>query len=1301
MSLTKDSVSIPLLKGINTRVDPLQEQVGSLTVLKNAKFTKLGNISKRKGYNVVADQGTILSTYPPENEIKIRLADPLAVKGVGGLPVVITKSATFRYTKANKNLYRTGSYFPMNYTSFPLPADDFLQVNSQSVVYGDLAFHLHTKITQGDLVVYVSIYDISKGTPAVLKDQSALVLNMTGASFPNSVDGGDTYSAFSHTDAQTANGKIITFRDRLYIFVTDSSGNLFYKNCDPYDVGQVVRTSMADDFNDGGWIPVFGGNLSVIAGTSSKYTYDVIGHGEGIVLAMVKTVSTDNLHLYKWGRDWLEGLFGELYYTYGSAYGFTDAPDCLALQMVKKHSVTLPADDVNGDLLLSWAQDNVITVISLTDHYEQGYTWQKTLTAGIGGLPGVVEANRGARFISVVPNDNNFTAYGVLDPNTTNTASIYFDVFVSYRKTGNTGVGTADHIPFIDNTNSSWELRHLTVMDTAGGPDDFIREGDWSSVAWGDLEPWVVDYNVCWEFFPDTTSVSTPVADIAIEDYAYGSSIAGRAFQAKWGETDAANYTYQQIPWDRKTGRWIQPFAKESELQSAFYFLSVADYFNNSNAPQSINDAAGTGIKTDSEWVGILSYGIGGGDLERGTGGVPSLSNISYVNNGVLFPYTQQFRVISEDKDSQAAAFTAFYNTEAATLSKINYNRSVPNQSQEIADSLIIPGGIVTQYQHGYAQEAGFLQAPYRLYLYLGGIVSMVEVATATPVFAKGNVYNYVAVFSNRDLSGRVYKSGISKQLQVTITNTGVNTGYDALNLLVPFNTTTNADGSALQVEVYRTTNNGTVFYKVSGQDPSANYPFILNNIGQGPFSAFRDTITDDNLTDNELLYTTGGVLENTPAPACTIMEVYKNIIFMAGLENPYNIQYSKVVGYNTAVDFNDTLILETPTTGGPVSALKGMDDKLFIFKNTSIYFIAGGQNNFTSYLRTRAGGVTNMELPVLSSDIGCINKNSCVLTPIGIMFKSNRGIYLISRNMQLEYIGAPVQEYNNLVINDSCLYAKEGEVRFITERTDCIVYNYERDVWYTFSQHSGTSCSVIDEQYYYINDVDRLLVESDEYDDDGSSVPLVLETGWMSFAKVQGFQRVYRMLILGNYKSAHQLRVKIAYNYDDTWVDEQIVTITDPNVQSTTVPQADRFSAVDYGTPLEQTTGTSVSTSGQVDPNQERDGFYGDPSWTLDEIPGAAGNFEIAQASSYGEGVEGMDDLVGGSLGYAVNEGTQYQFRINLKKQKCESIKVSIETIQDTGETDEGATISNLSFLVGVKGGDFRIKQSRVKGTT
>ena len=58
-----------------------------------------------------------------------------------------------------------------------------------------------------------------------------------------------------------------------------------------------------------------------------------------------------------------------------------------------------------------------------------------------------------------------------------------------------------------------------------------------------------------------------------------------------------------------------------------------------------------------------------------------------------------------------------------------------------------------------------------------------------------------------------------------------------------------------------------------------------------------------------------------------------------------------------------------------------------------------------------------------------------------------------------------------------------------------------------------------------------------------------------------------------------------------------------------------------------------------------------------------------------------------------------QYQFRINMKRQKCEAIKVSIETLQDSDQRGEGATFSNISFLVGIKKGDYRIKQSRVKG--
>ena len=1278
MALQRDTISIPLLKGINTKVDPLQEQVGSLVVLKNAKFTKLGNIGKRKGFDIIADQGTVLSDYSLDEQIRIRTTDPLAIRGAGETPHLITKNQIYKYTRANNTLYKLSNYFPMNFTKFALPTDDFLQVNSQSVVYGKLAFHLHTKITSGDLVTYIAIYDISKKTPEVILDQSHLTLNMSGTAFPNSVDGGSTFGAFSHVGAQTANGRLLIHRASLYIFVTDLSGNLFYKHCDPYDFAQISSTAMALGNRDGGWAPVYDGALN-----STYNVYDVLSDDEGIIIGATKTTSTDNTNAYKFGD--------EPYLGWSLRYGWTQTATALGLYRIKDNAPQLNGEVMDGDLAIALVDDNVIYVTTINHHYTLNYEWTKTLTAGING----------ARFISLIANDNYYNAFPALDPDTTNTSVHYFDVIVSYRKSGDPTFANVDHIPYKDNSGGTYVQAYLTTNEFASGTNDFVREGDWSTVAFSSLEPWAIDYNVVWEFFPDATSSTALISDVVVENWNYGSSIAGRAFQAKWGESDLSNWDIDTVPWSKRSGRWIQPMVKESELQSSFYFITMADYYNNPIPPITTSSTTGTGIKHYSEWCGILAYGIGGGDLETGNGGVPSLSTISYVDNGVIFPYTQQFRVISEEVDSEAAAFTSFYNPEAATLTRINYDESIPNQSQEIADKLFVPGGIVYKAGHGAATEAGFLQAPYRLYLFLGGATVVTEVSTASPVFAKDNIYNYVAVYSARDQSGRVYKSSVSKQLQVTITNTSTNTGYDGLNILVPMNTTTNntASPGALQVEVYRTTNNGTVFYKVSGQNSALGYPYLYNNVDNA-FIVFRDVITDANLTDNELLYTTGGVLENTPAPSCSIMEVYKNIVFMAGLENPYAIQYSKVVGYNTALDFNDSLVIETPTVGGPVTALKGMDDKFFIFKETSIYFIAGGQNNFTSYLRTRSGGVTNMELPILSSDIGCINKNTCVLTPIGIMFKSNRGIYLISRNMQLDYIGSPVQFYNNLTINDSCLYAKEGEVRFITERDDCLIYNYERDLWYTFSQHSGTSNAVIDSEYYFINDTDKLMRESNNFADAGSPIPLIFETGWMSFAKVQGFQRVYRMLILGRYKSAHQLRIKVAYNYDDTWVDEKIVTITDPNYNNPN-PQKDIFSSVEYGGPKKQTTGEATGLN-TYPSGVDDEGVYGDPSLQFENITAGGGGggpdeWALEEARSIYQFVK----FTGGALGYGTNEGLQYQFRINLKKQKCESIKIYVETIQNTGELEEGATISNLSFLVGVKSGDFKIKQSRVKGTT
>jgi hypothetical protein len=61
------------------------------------------------------------------------------------------------------------------------------------------------------------------------------------------------------------------------------------------------------------------------------------------------------------------------------------------------------------------------------------------------------------------------------------------------------------------------------------------------------------------------------------------------------------------------------------------------------------------------------------------------------------------------------------------------------------------------------------------------------------------------------------------------------------------------------------------------------------------------------------------------------------------------------------------------------------------------------------------------------------------------------------------------------------------------------------------------------------------VFAESTGFLDDGEAIVLKVVTGWLSFATLQGFQRLYRVLVLGTYASDTTLRLGIAYDYDAT----------------------------------------------------------------------------------------------------------------------------------------------------------------------
>jgi hypothetical protein len=219
--------------------------------------------------------------------------------------------------------------------------------------------------------------------------------------------------------------------------------------------------------------------------------------------------------------------------------------------------------------------------------------------------------------------------------------------------------------------------------------------------------------------------------------------------------------------------------------------------------------------------------------------------------------------------------------------------------------------------------------------------------------------------------------------------------------------------------------------------------------------------------------------------------------------------------------------------------ALASMDSNLIILKQKALYTLSGeGPDNL---------GLQNdyRQPNLITSDVGCTDPNSVVSTPMGLMFKSDKGIYLLTRNFELRYVGAPVEGYNSSAITSATLMADLNEVRFTTATGTCLVYDYFQNRWSTHENLRAVDAMIYDGKFTYLRSDATFMAQSTEFSDNGDYVPMALESAWIQLGGIQGYQRFYKMFILGNYLNAHKLRISFAYDFNDTFVDDVIVDCT------------------------------------------------------------------------------------------------------------------------------------------------------------
>lgn len=515
-----------------------------------------------------------------------------------------------------------------------------------------------------------------------------------------------------------------------------------------------------------------------------------------------------------------------------------------------------------------------------------------------------------------------------------------------------------------------------------------------------------------------------------------------------------------------------------------------------------------------------LAYANGGGYITSILPSIPLVDATYYV------PYLIKDFLTTVNKGTNLPAGTpanAIYTQVGINLAKFAINKRA-QYSSEIANALHLTGGQLWEYDGIKPVELGFQVYPENI---------VITTATGAGDIEAGTYY-YVFTYEWTDNQGNLHRSAPSIPVSIVTTTASSTNTIEVPTLRLTYKVAPNP----VRIVGYRWSVAQQVYYQFT----SVTSPVVNDTTTDSV--EIVDTLADSAILGQALLYTTGGVIENIAAPASIASALSKNRLFIVDAEDRNLLWFSKQVIENTPVEMSDLLTLYVaPTSGaqgstGPMTALSAMDDKLIIFKKDAIYYLTGtGPDN--------TGANNDFSDPIfITSSVGCSNPNSIALMPNGLMFQSDKGIWLLGRDLSTSYIGAPVEEFNDIEVMSAEAIPGTNQVRFVLGTDITLMYDYYYGQWGTFNNTSAISATLWNSVHTYLNSSGRIFVETPgSYLDGSEPVLLSFTTGWINAAGVQGYERFYELYVLGTYYSPFKFNAQLAYDYNPTALQATIMT--------------------------------------------------------------------------------------------------------------------------------------------------------------
>lgn len=279
------------------------------------------------------------------------------------------------------------------------------------------------------------------------------------------------------------------------------------------------------------------------------------------------------------------------------------------------------------------------------------------------------------------------------------------------------------------------------------------------------------------------------------------------------------------------------------------------------------------------------------------------------------------------------------------------------------------------------------------------GMPALATAPTVTSSGGSGNNYLYAFLYYYEYTVGTTTFADFGPTTLKTLSNAGApntNTVNITAIPVISNGSTLNYDTTTIKVHIYRTTNNGVVFYKVGE---------VTNGT-----TTYNDTTSDATLVNNLLLYTNGGVLDNNEPPKCKYLHIVNGVCYYGNVQEGSEVFSNRV--YQSVQDDPDSVPAENYIDVlDEITGISSYSDNPLIFTKGHVYRLNGQYNEL---------GQGQVTFEDITKTIGCKSHNSIVQTRFGVFWAGDDGFYWTD-GFQFKKVSDSINErYKELVSTDT-----------------------------------------------------------------------------------------------------------------------------------------------------------------------------------------------------------------------------------------------------------------------------------------